>query len=196
MKITVLVLVFVIAGCAIDQRKYMFPRERGTLPDKVYKVDEPFEKAWTTLVNYAPGKYFTIRNANKESGLITLHFGRTRPGNYIDCGNVPVKSLNRSVSYIGVVENSGAVELLGTANLIIKSIDENNTSISFTTHYDLKIKDGDLPKQTWNFATNERQSRNVGELTIMCMSTFAAEVDIVAGINFITGGHTREVVQE
>jgi len=189
MKITVLVLVLVMAGCAIDQRKYIVPSKRGTLPDKVYKVNEPFEKAWTTLIGYAPARFFTIKNTDKASGLITLNFGSKRPGKYVDCGNVPIKNLIRLLPYINVVEKSGVVELLGTVNLSIKSINDNKTSVSFTTHYDLKIKDGDLPKQTWNFATNERPSRNVGELTITCMSTFVAEVDIVTGINFISGGH-------
>ncbi len=189
MKIILLALVFVVAGCAIGQPKYFAPKERGSLSNKVYKVNDSFEKVWTSLVGNTPRKFFTIKNIDKDSGLLTLTFGSTRPKKYVDCGKIPVQNQKHRVSYIQAAKVTGTVELLGTLNLSMKSIDDSKTNVSFNTHYDLKIKNGDLPKQTWNFTTNETSSKKIGELKVTCMSTFFAEVDIVSLINSIVSGH-------
>lgn len=189
MKIILLALVFVVTGCAIGQPKYTAPRERGSLPSKVYKVNAPFEKVWTSLIESTRRKFFTIKNIDKDSGLLTLSFGSTQPRKYVDCGKTPVQNQRQMVSYIRAAKVAGTVELLGTANLSMKSIDSGETDISFNTHYDLKIIDGDLSKQTWNFSTNEILSKKVGKLAVTCLSTFVAEIDIVSGINSIVSSH-------
>jgi len=189
MKIVVVLLLFIFTGCTFVQSKYTTPRDRGSLNKKTFKVDESFDAVWQSLTRYFPRKFFSIKYSEKKSGLFTLSFGGARPERYVDCGDIYGDDFKNKWSFLMDSKTTGTVELLGTVNIIVKPIDSSNTSVSLSTSYILNINDKNLSKQTWNFDTNGKQSKKLGELEITCMPTFYAENDIIAGINSISPRH-------
>jgi len=189
MKIAVLFIIISITGCATGTSKYIGPSTRGFLQEKEYTVNKPIAKVWETYVKFSGRKYFTILRNNMNSGVLTLAFGGRQPEKYVDCGKVPDVNPVNMVPYIGKVKMNGTVELVGKIELFMKPIDNENTRINFVVHYNLKIKEGNFPVQTWSFVSNDIPARKVGDRVIECMSTFVAEVDVISGINTTRGGH-------
>lgn len=189
MKIVALLSLLVLAGCAVVNPKYTAPRDRGYLKDKTFEINKSFDEVWKSLVEYVPRKFFTIEESDKNSGVLTLSFGSNRPERYVDCGEINIEGSKNKRPFLDAAKATGSVELLGTVNLLVKSVDGGKINVTAGTHYILNIKEGSSPMQSWDFNTNGKQSRKVGELKVTCRPTFYAENDIIAGINFITRGH-------
>lgn len=189
MKIVILWLLLGLAGCTFVQPMYISPKERGALNKKIFEINAPFDTVWRSLIEYSPRKYFSIKDANKDSGLLTLLFGSRQPGRYVDCGTKYAKNLKDRWPLLAVIKTTAVVEFLGTMNLLVKSIDSSKTSVTINTSYRLNIKDGNLPEQTWHFDTNGKQSKRLGGLEVTCRSTYYAENDIIGGIHSVARGH-------
>lgn len=189
MKIVAILSLLILAGCAVVNSKYTAPRDRGYLSNNVFEINKSFDGVWTSLVEYVPRKFFSIKDSDKNAGILTLSFGSRRPEKYVDCGEINIEGTKNKKSFLDAAKTTGTVELSGTVNLLVKSIDDGKTSVTVSTGYILNIKEGSSSTQTWDFNTNGKQSRKVGELKITCRPTFYAENDIIAGINFITRGH-------
>ena len=189
MRIVAILSLLILAGCAAVNPKYTIPRDRGYLSNNVFEINKSSDEVWTSLVEYVPRKFFSIKDSDKNAGVLTLSFGSSRPEKYVDCGEINVDESKNKKSFLDVAKTTGTVELLGTVNLLVKSIDDGKTSVTVSTGYILNIKEGSSSTQTWDFNANGKQSRKMGELKITCRPTVYAENDIIAGINFITRGH-------
>ena len=189
MKIAALLLLLIMSGCTVVQPRYIKPNERGSLNKNNIEVNKSYDVVWQSLIEYSSRSYFSTKNVEKDAGLLTLSFGSSRPGKYVDCGKINSKNMKHKESFLNAAKTSGTVELMGTMSLSMKSIDAAKTSVSVNSSYILDVKEGDFPKQTWSFDTNGKQSKKFGELVITCRSTLVAEIDIISRINLISQGH-------
>lgn len=187
MKTLISGVIFVLAGCAAVQPVvYKEPKELIKSNNNLITINKPYDDAWRSLIEYSSKSFFSIKNFEKDSGLLTLTFGISDPGKYVDCGEVVARHINFEGPYLNAVQSTGVVDLDGVMNLFVKPQTDNSTTVIVSTRYILNVKDGDLPKQTWSFDAGGSAARKTGDLTITCRSTFKAETDIISGINLIS----------
>ena len=158
MGIIVIILVVLLSGCVV-QPTYLAPSGAVVPISSEIKIDKSFDEVWQSLIEYSAKSFFSIKNFEKDSGLLTLAFGNSQPERYVDCGDLNAPHMNYDGAYLSAVQTTGRVALDGAMNLFVKSIGGNKTVISVNAKYVLSVKDGNLPMQTWSFDTAGSEDR-------------------------------------
>ncbi|MCF6250110.1 MAG: hypothetical protein L3J75_02395 [Methylococcaceae bacterium] len=184
MKIVNILLVFTIiallSACATRTRAraptYLAP-SANVKTDFFRIIPVNYDDAWGGMIDYVSTTFFTIKDFEKDSGLLTLVFGESNISKYVNCGTWDGQP------YIDR-DNSG-FSLTGRMNIRIKDLGKQGTSIRVSTNYILRDDSGNV----YSFRENNPaivhiKNRTKGTpLTRTCQSTQAAEKIIITGID-------------
>lgn len=176
---TTLLYLLMVTGCAVMPKlpKYTPPGEyTGNQNTKVI-IDKDFDAVWAALIESVSERFFTIKNYEKASGLMTLAFGEGNAAKYVDCGYIETANLKAKGPYIEFVQS----KLFGHVNLVIKAISAKKTQVSAIILYNLNIVDLNLT-QNWSFGTGGSQTKHIGVIDMTCVPTYEAEKSILAAI--------------
>ena len=152
---------------------------------KSSKSREELRQIWKKNINRI---FSEVDNFEKDSGLITLSFGASNPGRYIDCG-----SFNSSgtlvfegsyVDYIDVASRQGS-SLTGKMNISIRSVSDENTNVRVNARYIWIAGINSPTSNTFNFDTGGSATILVSNPTIgtiptrTCLPTYYAESSVI-----------------
>ncbi len=129
------------------------PANNKTMLNEV-TIDKGFDEVWSALIEYSSKSFFSIKNFEKQSGLLTLFFGAGDPTKFVDCGEINSPGINFVGPYLNAIQNTGSAELEGVMNIFVKPLDSGHTSVTVNARYISNVKDGSLPRQTWSFDTS------------------------------------------
>lgn len=159
----------------------------------------PFDKVWEALIDHASGTFFAIENFEKESGLLTLSFGASDIGRFVDGGQWI--STWRSASgqpghfegnYATFLEQYRNASLSGSMNIFVKKLADRRTLVKVRARYVVtsitRYPDGFSTSDTWSFDTGgsdavvvKNPSRGIGPERVM-RPTHAAELSILNAV--------------
>ncbi len=180
-------LLVVSCTTLVQQGSYTAPNlsEKGKYSETINKN---FDDTWTAVIDFVSTSSFSIDNFEKDSGLITLSFGASNPGRYIDCG-----SFNSSgtfvfdgsyVDYIDGASMQGST-LTGKMNISIRSVSDRNTNVRVNARY-IWIAGINTPtSNTFNFDTGGSATIFVSNPTTgtiptrTCLPTYYAESSVI-----------------
>ena len=132
---------------------YQAPISDRDTADFTKTVGRPFDEVWTDLIDHASATFFAIENIEKASGLITLSFGASNPGDYIDCGRIQASGLIASFGgpYVNYIVRSYRGQLNSRINIFVRSIDADTTAIRVNASYVFRGADERTGIDTWSF---------------------------------------------
>ena len=186
-SITLTCLFAISCTTLVQQGSYTAPdlSEKGKYSETITKN---FDDTWTAVIDFVSTSSFSIDNFEKDSGLITLSFGASNPGRYIDCG-----SFNSSgtlvfegsyVDYIDVASRQGS-SLTGKMNISIRSVSDENTNVRVNARYIWIAGINSPTSNTFNFDTGGSATILVSNPTIgtiptrTCLPTYYAESSVI-----------------
>tara|TARA_Y100000748_G_C15452730_1_gene471619 strand:- start:686 stop:1306 length:621 start_codon:yes stop_codon:yes gene_type:complete len=154
-------------------------------------INKNFDDTWTAVIDFVSVSSFSIDNFEKDSGLITLTFGISDPGRYIDCGSF--KSTGGSIydfdgKYVDYIHGPSfqGSSLSGKMNISIRSVSEGKTNVRVNARYIwVAGTDGRVASNTWSFDTGNSATifvRNPTSGTIptrTCVPTYHAESSVI-----------------
>ena len=136
--LAIFIFSFVLASCAtIPQQTYSPP----TIVDYSNSItfNNSKDEVWAALVNSASSSFFAIKNFEKDSGLMTLDFGSSRPEDFVDCGTWSGGGFE-NIDYIQRNKAVGiGMSLSGIMNLLVLAEDENKTTLRVNARYILTM---------------------------------------------------------
>ena len=136
--LAVFALSLVLASCAtIPQQSYSPP----TIVDYSNSItfNNSKDEVWAALVNSASSSFFAIKNFEKDSGLMTLDFGSSRPEDFVDCGTWSGGGFE-DFDYIQRNKAVGiSMSLSGIMNLLVLAEDKSKTTLRVNARYILNM---------------------------------------------------------
>lgn len=144
-------------------------------------VRQPYDRVWTSLVDYASATFFGIGTYEKASGLMTLTFGERNAQAFVDCGTVSEDG--------GPPEPYAAsrpLRLNGRLNLFVQPISPNETRVRVTARYQVTFSD-----LNWVFTSTTSDTQRSNQAmpgthpARTCRSTLAAEREVLGAIDAI-----------
>lgn len=177
-----------LSGCAAYQAArtpnydYRPPSPMAALENQ-RTIDADFNTTWAALIDYVSSTFFSIRNFEKESGLLTLAFGETNIPRFVDCGTWFEDG--RTEPYI---ERDHGFRLSGQMNLRVRALSSTRSDVRINTRYVLRDNSDNVYEFTTdNPATLKPKNWTSGTPpTRTCQSTHAAEEQILTGIAAIS----------
>jgi len=154
-------LIAVCASCVTAA--YEPPTPEARIENYTRTIDKPFDETWEAMISYASSTFFEIRNFEKESGLLTLAFGSSDPGQFVDGGHWKFKSQSLNpgqsidfegnyVDFLAIYRNG---KLDGRMNVFLKPTSENRTEVVVKARYVVTSRVVDpnvgLVEDTWAF---------------------------------------------
>ena len=154
-------------------------------------INKNFDDTWTAVIDFVSISSFSIDNFEKDSGLITLAFGISDPGRYIDCGSF--KSTGggfddfdgKYVDYINGPSLQGS-SLSGKMNISIRSVSDGKTNVRVNARYIwVAGTDGRVSSNTYSFDTGNSATVFVTNPTSgtiptrTCVPTYYAESSVI-----------------
>ena len=171
-----------VSACATTttQHKYLAPTP-NVKSDFYRVIPVDYDDAWAGMIDYISTTFFSIKDFEKDSGLLTLNFGESNISKYVDCG-----------SWDGhpYIERNLGFRLNGRMNIRIKGLGKQKSSIRVSTNYILRDDSGNA----YSFRENKpaivhikgRRKGTGTPLTRTCQSTQAAEKIIITGIDALS----------
>lgn len=180
LALAVLVLLPVL-GCVPNYAPPTSPT--GTIQNEI-TVDKSFQEVWSAVIDHATSTYFGVENFEKESGLITLSFGRRNPEQFIDCGWLKTTNL---ANYDGTAVQALQIEALttslsGRVNIVVRPETPTRTRLRANARYVYQAERRQS-KPTWTFESNTSDTQRVGKVMVTCRATNVAEQDILKGVS-------------
>lgn len=119
-------------------------------------IAKPFDQVWVALVGHVSSSFFAIDAFEKASGLMTLSFGASGIGDFVDGGHwkyrqtaghdfatgVPYPEVNFDGNYADYAEQHLNATLKGKMNLFIRTRIEGRTQIRVRARYILSTSSG------------------------------------------------------
>ena len=175
--------VVAIGGCAtlkVATSHYAKPKPNDVLHSA--NVPLPFDIAWDMLIEGITKNTYVINNIEKVSGLITVAFSSSDVENWVDGGTISYKYGERTFTFNGagngkyiydtkqgqyIVKTyfTRTTSLEAVANVHLKRIKDDLTSISVNTRYVVKIQDA-RSYQAVNWAGVPQGSGNLSPETL------------------------------
>jgi hypothetical protein len=151
---TLLLLTLFIASCAsVAPQSYAPPMQQNY--SNTITFDRSKDEVWAALVDSASGSFFAIKNFERDSGLMTLDFGSSRPEDFVDCGTWTGGGYV-DANYILRNKGSGlSMSLSGVMNLLVLELDENKTSLRVNARYILNMNGS---RVSYNYMTGASYS--------------------------------------
>jgi hypothetical protein len=185
----VLFTCLLVVSCTtlVQQGSYTSPdlSEKGKYSEIISKN---FDDTWTAVIDFVSTSSFSIDNFEKDSGLITLSFGASNPGRYIDCGSFTTSgSLDFDGSYVDYINDASrqGSSLTGKMNISIRSISDGNTNVRVNARYIWIAGINSPTSNTFNFDTGDSATIFVSNPTIgtiptrTCLPTYYAESSVI-----------------
>mgnify|MGYP000014564951 CR=1 FL=1 len=155
-------------------------------------IDKNFDDTWTAVIDFVSVSSFSIDNFEKDSGLITLTFGISDSGRYIDCGSYSSSGGSvynfegQYVDYINGTSRLGS-SLSGKMNISIRSVSDSKTNVRVNARYNwVTGTNGPVAERnnysfdTGNSATIFVSNKTVGTIpTRTCVPTYYAESSVI-----------------
>lgn len=154
-------------------------------------VNKSFDATWTSLIDYASSTFFAIDNFEKASGLITLSFGSSEPGRFIDCGQMVAQAGAQKFNgpYATYMSTHLGATLTGKMNLVVRQLEPNKTLVRANARYVfVSPPQGGIPGNSWTFESGGQATVPVtvpmaGTIpTRTCRPTYAAEKAILDAV--------------
>jgi hypothetical protein len=175
-----------IVSCVTQQGSYNPPdlTKEGKYSETINKN---FDDTWTAVVDFVSTSSFSIDNFEKDSGLITLSFGASNPGLYIDCGSYSSSgAINFDGSYVDYANTSGlGSSLSGKMNISIRSMSSGSTNVRVNARY-IWLNGINTPlTTTFNFDTGGSATAFINNPTPgtiptrTCLPTYYAESSVI-----------------
>jgi uncharacterized protein YceK len=179
----------VLSGCA-SVGSYTPPSSlTGDDAKNEVVVDKPFDATWASLIDYASSTFFAIDNFEKASGLITLSFGSSDPGRFIDCGQIVSQSGNFNGPYTTYMATQLRATLTGKMNLVVRQVDPNRTLVRANARYIFVAPpQAQVSGESWTFESGGQATVTVANPvsgtipTRTCRPTYAAEKAILDAV--------------
>jgi hypothetical protein len=157
MKITKLLgicfSVLLIVGCI--SATYMKPNHVDKKENYVTIVQKDYDQVWKQLIEYSATTFFSIDNYEKDSGLITLSFGSSKPSEFITGGQWETTgSVNFNGDYVDYLTIYRNGRLNGKMNIVISKISENETRVTVNARYIFSTPSSQQVRSlVWSFDT-------------------------------------------
>jgi hypothetical protein len=127
-----------------------------------------FDQAWSAITNVAGATFFSIKNFDKASGLMTLDYSDLKVANaYIECGTMsggmplvsfPATRPNAVQNYMLI----SGLTLAGTGNITLRAVGPKRTQIQINSLYRLRAfrrtDQGNVVVSEWKFTTRDADS--------------------------------------
>lgn len=110
-----LTLSFIISGCANVKVSEFSEYDY----DKHKELNVPYDKAWSSAIDWFADHNVQISKISKESGLITAKYTLNTDDSYLDCGKIEITGT------IG----TDRVDRLGTLNVTVRELPKNQSKV-------------------------------------------------------------------
>ncbi|WP_145063584.1 hypothetical protein [Engelhardtia mirabilis] len=204
-KFTIAAAALLLSACSTVTASYEPPTPSTDPGDWSRVIDLPMDPVWEALVDHVSGTYFAIDNFEKASGLMTLSFGASNVGDFVDGGTWDFKQTQGQVGATGEVRqrlvfNGNYAEFLelyrsgdlsGRMNLFVREVGEATTEVKVRARYvveSLGESGGSVIRSSWAFDTGgsdtlaiANPTRGAGPTRTMC-PTHLAERSILNAV--------------
>lgn len=129
-------------------------------------VPRSYDETWTDLVDAVASTFFSVKNFEKASGLLTLEYDSLIPGSYVDCGRWKTLYSNGEVeSDVPYLDRpfdpeTQRISINARINLRVEEVSPNATEVEVTALYIVQV-----PNITpdFRFRTNTRDEHVAGK---------------------------------
>lgn len=135
------------------------------------EMNGSFDQVWSMVTNVAGATFFSIKNFDRGSGLMTLDYSNLRNvAPYVNCGtatggvrliDIPGAPANAVLNYT----SANRIALTGTGNITIRSIGPKRTMVQVNSLYTLSLlrntDAGPVRTAQWRFTTQEADTEVV-----------------------------------
>ena len=168
-----------LGGCATSS--YSPPTVSSVAANKyTVVIEKPYDETWSSLINHAASTFFAIDQFEKDSGLMTLSFGSSDPGKFINCGTW--SSPQYVGEYVSFLARMHGGSLSGKMNILVRAITDDQSEVRVNARYIFTAS-----SNTWAFDTGGSASASVGSQAAYgtdtsirtCKPTYEAENSIL-----------------
>ena len=187
------VLALTLSSCMTAN--YTKPTHKDTKEQYTLTVQKNFDTVWSQLIQYSASTFFAIDNYEKDSGLITLSFGASKPSEFITGGHWVASSqaVNFDGDYVDYMSTYNNGTLNGKMNIVVTAVSETESSVTVNARYIFttptkRNQYAVAPGTTWSFDTGNcntsivsNPSSGTGNTRTIC-PTYKAERAIIDAI--------------
>jgi hypothetical protein len=115
-------------------------------------IDKSFDQTWSALIQYAGSAFFGIEHFEKQSGLLTLSFGATRPSDFVTGGHWKTSGVVQfDGEYVDYCTKHVNGALQGKMNVIVVALEPNKTKVTVKARYVFTCGNAQVGIETWSF---------------------------------------------
>lgn len=135
-------------------------------------IAKPYDDVWRALVSHISSTFFAIENFEKDSGLMTLSFGTSDIGAFVDGGHWQYKEskgmdlatgkqvgmdINFDGNYATFISQYRNASLSGKMNLFVRQTSATSTEVRVHARYLVSMRTANAPagyvEESWSFDT-------------------------------------------
>ena len=191
-KAIIFILVLITSGCV--SVSYFPPEQTNNTDNYIRIINKSYDETWHELIQYSAGTFFSIDNFEKESGLLTLSFGASKPSIFITGGQFEATAGSKHFAgdYVDHLTQHGTATLNGKMNIVLSRITDNKTEVMVNARYVFIATIGNMNhsySNTWSFDTGNCCTINVAGSTRGSSSqrticpTYQAELAIIDALD-------------
>jgi hypothetical protein len=132
-RISIIFILIFISGCGTAN--YVKPTHIDKKEKYNLTINKDFDQVWKQLIRYSASTFFAIDNFEKDSGLITLSFGASKPSDFITGGHWEMKFRNFDGEYVDYITKFFDYDLTGKMNIVVSKISDTSTSVIVNARY-------------------------------------------------------------
>jgi|JYMV01.1.fsa_nt_gi hypothetical protein len=132
-SISIIFILIFISGCGTAN--YVKPTHADKKEKYNLTINKDFDQVWKQLIRYSASTFFAIDNYEKDSGLITLSFGASKPSDFITGGHWEMKFRNFYGEYVDYMTKFGDHKFSGYMNIVVSKISDTSTSVMVNARY-------------------------------------------------------------
>lgn len=146
-------VILLVDGCMTAT--YVKPTHVDKKEKYTVSVNKDFDQVWKQLIEYSASTFFSIDNYEKDSGLITLTFGASRPSEFITGGQWKSTGIkNFEGDYVKCLSMYRNGKLNGKMNIVVSKNSNHETRIIVNARYIFSIPSTQQSRSmTWSFDT-------------------------------------------
>jgi len=191
------VVVFLLALCGLSfgcmSASYVAPDTASpAIQNYTRVIDKSFDQTWSALIQYAGSAFFGIDNFEKQSGLLTLSFGASRPSDFITGGHWKASGVVRfDGDYVDYCVKYLNGALQGKMNIVVVALEPNKTKVTVKARYIFTAGNSETGIDTWSFDSGGWDTRTVSRAAAgtsdsrTLMPTYKAEKAILDALEQI-----------
>jgi hypothetical protein len=183
-----------LTGCATGVYQ---PPQAAQTQSFSREVNANFDKTWSAITNVAGSTFFSIKNFDKGSGLMTLDYDNMRGnvGAYVTCGIVaggqtPLRTIHPDPKSAINYMTGHEITLSGTANIMARPASDKQTTVQVNSQYTLSIYQKYSNQRTligtWHFTSREPDTQmvdvNFRKTNVTCQPSYKLENDFLTEV--------------